>query len=111
MENNEIKLKGAYDGITTTKLGITTIKFKFPYSEIVHYIKTLSLIGIDILLNVKFAKGSETELGHCRVKKLQIDREGEAVLWLEGECINQGEILSMIDRTVLVKLTQVQNGT
>ena len=97
----KVVIIGKYDGMTTNKDGISVLKFKFPFSEIVNYINTIKLIGLNIKLIAKTDQ-IKFKVGTARFKMLKLDREGEAQLQLEGEDFNYHDLQKVVDEQVTV---------
>lgn len=82
----KIIVVGIFDNSNTKKDGTSTVRFRFPFSEIANWIRIEPEIGKQVRCVIRFADSDEKiNLGYVQIKTIQIDREGECKLTVEGE--------------------------
>lgn len=92
-----------YDGCSTNKNGITTLKFSFPASEIGNYINVVKFLNVDVKALIDVG-GVKAKIGVCRVKNLRINREGDAVLQLETMELDFNALLDSFEKNIRLAL-------
>lgn len=103
-----LKIECQYDGLASAKTGITTVKFKAPYSSIIDYIKLFSFVGIDIMIAAKDKDEAKfTKLGEGRLKSISVGKEGEARLHFYGESFDVTNIHTLMDKVIIIAIKEV----
>lgn len=106
-EATKIKLQCQYDGANTTKNGITTLKFRCPFSEITSYINVVRCIGLNLKVGIVVENTKHLLTPQARFKNIRIDREGEAIVQIEAEIVNYASIINACDKIIKVYITEV----
>ena len=106
-KKDKLVMTGTYDGCTTTKQGVSTIKFKFPYSEITNYIKCFYYLNVDLRL-LERVGNDKKEIGNVRLKTIRCDREGQAVISFEGEDLDLADIGMLVEKNVVVCIIPIE---
>ena len=106
-EATKIKLQCQYDGANTTKNGITTLKFRCPFSEIINYINVVRCIGLNLKVGIVVENTKYLLTPQARFKNIRIDREGEAIVQIEAEIVNYASIINACDKIIKVYITEV----
>lgn len=100
-----LKIECQYDGLSSAKSGITTVKFRAPYGEIVNYIKLFGYINMDLKLGVKPEHDAKFQkLGDARIKAITINKEGDARIQFYGEAFDIECVQSLMDKTIIIGL-------
>lgn len=82
----KLVVEGIFDNFNTKKDGLSNVRFRFAYSEIPQWIRLLPSIGQQLPTIIKFdGTGEKIRLGRVQIKSINIDREGEAKITVEGE--------------------------
>lgn len=82
----KLSVEGIFDNSNTKKDGLSNVRFRFAYSEIPKWIRLLPSIGQQLPTIIKFdGTGEKIRLGRVQIKSINIDREGEAKVTVEGE--------------------------
>lgn len=108
MAKDQLLIKGMYDGCSTTKAGISTIRFRFPITQISRYIQCLSYIGEDLVLRKKVGE-NKSFVGVVRFKSLRCDKEGEGIVGFEGDNLDLADIPDIVDKNVVISLSIVDS--
>lgn len=91
----KLAVEGIFDNANTKKDGTSNVRFRFPYSEIPKWVRLLPSIGQQVRATIKFDDSDEIiRLGFVQIKSINIDREGEAKITVEGET-NRMEIAKL----------------
>lgn len=109
-----LSIIGIFDNANAKNNGVTTMRFKFPLSEIAKWSKLLLLINREVkakvLVEVESEEGAENlkdgyasiKLGNILFKTLSIDKDGEARFTVEGESetMDLSSIYTMLDKEI-----------
>lgn len=86
MQTIKIAVVGIFDNSNTKKDGTSTVRFRFAYTEIIKWIRLLPNIGQVSKAIIKLDGSDDIiHLGYVQIKSINIDREGEAKITVEGE--------------------------
>lgn len=96
-----LKVACTYNGYSVARSGVTTVRFKAPYGEIASYVQLLQMIGLDTKFYVKNDESKFNRVGVVRLKNLNINKEGDAVIVVYGESLDL-DITSLIDRVIKI---------
>lgn len=98
----QLKIIGIFDNVNTRMDGQTTLRFKFPYSEISAYSRLLLNLGKEMRSIVVNEAGEKFSLGMVSIKQLAIDKDGEAKLTVVGDVmdIDIGNVSSLIEQQI-----------
>lgn len=95
----KVALVGNYGGHSVKINKIVSLNLKFPYSEIVNYVKTLQFISENITVKTRIGDGKPRQIGIFSFNGLKIDRDGEAVITLNSthDCVEMQNLDELID--------------
>lgn len=107
----QLKIIGIFDNANTRMDGVTTLRFKFPYSEIGAYSRLLLNLGKQMRALIVNEAGEKVSLGMVSIKQLAIDKDGEAKLTVTGELvdIDISKISMLLDQQISF-YTKIQSG-
>lgn len=107
----QLKIIGIFDNVSTRMDGVTTVRFKFPYSEIAAYSRLLLNLGKEMRSIVVNETGDKFSLGMVSIKQLAIDKDGEAKLTVIGDVggIDIGKISNLLEQQIAF-YTKVYEG-
>ena len=98
----QLKITGIFDNVTTKQDGVTTMRFKFPFSEIGRYTRLFLNIGKGMKAMVVNEAGEKIHLGIVSFKQLAVDREGEAKFTIASDVdgLMLNEVQKLIEQQI-----------
>lgn len=106
IESKNIKLRTVYDGGTVTNVGVVTVKFKAPYSEIINIVKVLALVGNIFQLFIKEVDSQEKfkAIGNVEFHRLGVDRDGQSTIHFKGSDPKLTNMKDYIEKEVYIAI-------
>lgn len=81
----QLKLVGTFDSVNARQDGITTMRFKFPFSELTSSMRLLMSLGKEMKVLIVNETEEKVPLGMVSIKQLTVDAGGETKLTIVGE--------------------------
>lgn len=110
-----LNIIGIFDNANAKSNGTSSMRFKFPLSEIANWSQLLLLINREVkarvTVDVESSEGAENlkdnetaiiKLGTIVFRSLSIDKEGEAKFTVEGDSVTMdlSQIYTMLDKEI-----------
>ena len=110
MAKSILNVECTYNGLSVARSGVTTIRFKAPFGEIVNYVNILGLIGLETQFAIRNDDNKFKKVGIVRIKSLNINKEGEANIQVYGENLDLPDISSMMEKVIKIGFIKEDGG-
>ena len=106
-----IKLEGTFKGFSIAGSGMSTIRFKAPYSEIATYVSLVGMQEKEVTLAMKENENDKFQkIGEVKLKEIKFKGEDGADFIFKGESMAIPTFNSFLDKTVTFAIKCEEDG-